>query len=230
MGKGTSSRKVLTAALLCAVLTLQLPPVVVAAAAAPTPEKVIPAALPPAVALEKPRSDAQALNGIAQQQATAADPAVGPQLPVSPSVVVDPGTSASPAVTAPILSATAPNLMQIVVTFGAPMSSHGATDVQDGAHYTLTSPGTSGLVIGAGQLATDGMTLTLTLSCASSPCQIPHATRASAAEAIVTRMKLRVVSLSPNPAILRRKRTSRATVPAMFTSDVDSGIPQVPNR
>ena len=32
-----------------------------------------------------------------------------------------------------------------------------------------------------------------------------------------------------NPA-LRRKKINRAAVPAMFTIDVESGMPQIPNR
>ncbi|HEV8205315.1 MAG TPA: FG-GAP-like repeat-containing protein, partial [Acidimicrobiia bacterium] len=55
-----------------------------AAAAAPAAEKITPAALPPAIALEKPRSEAQAQNGIVEQSALAIDPGASAAATVIP--------------------------------------------------------------------------------------------------------------------------------------------------
>jgi hypothetical protein len=66
-----------------------------------------------------------------------------------------------------ITGVSVPNLSQMVVAFGTPMAAGGATDVLDGAHYTLTG----GLIIGGGELSPDARSLTLTLTCVTVPCQ-----------------------------------------------------------
>ena len=65
-----------------------------------------------------------------------------------------------------IQSVTVPNLMQLVVTYTAPMWTSGATAIRDGAHYTLSG----GLLVGAGEPSADGRSVTLTLACGSE-CQ-----------------------------------------------------------